>query len=408
MTLSSADRPDGPSPADRVPLAEVARTQLRRNPPPPQWLRGRVLLEAVDGDRCTIEFGKGVVRSWPGAVARPDTCVCATADVLADIVRGSRAGVEAFLRGDLRVAGNLALSLQLDALFDDGRRPDHFPRPWVRRVAGVRTAYMEVGPRDAPAVVAVHGLGATNASMLPTIWDLARDHRVIAPDLPGHGATSAPRASYNAAFFSRWLGELLDDLEVDQSIVMGNSLGGRISLEFGLDHPERVAGLVLLSPAVAFRKLRQFVPIVRLLRPELAVLPLPMSRGAATAGLRSLFARPGRLTSQSYEAASGEFVRVFRDPRHRMAFFAALRSIYLDDAFGERGFWNRLPELSPPALFIWGRRDRLVPVGFARHVDAAVPRSRTVILDDCGHVPQYEMPEQTNQLIRTFLADVGF
>ncbi|HLI24384.1 MAG TPA: alpha/beta fold hydrolase [Acidimicrobiales bacterium] len=407
MTLSSAE--DGPHPGGTgATLVEVVRAQLMRNPPPPAWLRGRVLLQADEGDACTLEFAKGVVRPLAGVTGHPDTRICARRHVLVDLVRGTCAGVDAFLRGQLGVQGNLALSLQLDVLFDDGRRPERYPRPWVRKAGRVRTAYMEAGPRHGPAVVAIHGLGATNASLLPTIWDLAADYRVIAPDLPGHGASSAPRAPYNAAFFSRWLNDLLDELGVDRAVVMGNSLGGRISLEYGLDHPERVAGLVLLAPAVAFRKLRQLVPLVRLLRPELAALPLPMSEGLALAGLRSIFSRPSRISGQSFEAAAGEFVRVFRDPRHRMAFFAALRSIYLDDAFGERGFWKRLPDLEPPALFVWGRRDRLVPVGFARHVTAAVPAARTVILDDCGHVPQYEMPQHTNALIRDFFAELAW
>ncbi|MDQ6838604.1 MAG: hypothetical protein M3137_09815 [Actinomycetota bacterium] len=51
-----------------------------------------------------------------------------------------------------------------------------------------------------------------------------------------------------------------------------------------------------------------------------------------------------------------------------MAFYSALRQIYLDDAFGRSGFWTWLPQMDTPALFIWGDRDRLVPAGFARHV----------------------------------------
>ena len=187
-------------------------------------------------------------------------------------------------------------------------------------------------------------------------------------------------------------------------MLLGNSLGGRVALEVALAAPERVAGLVLLSPAVAFRRLRQMVPVVRLLRPEAAVLPLPITRAMAQRAVRRMFSRPDRLTPQSYEAAAGEFVRVYRSRAHRIAFFAALRSIYLDDAFGTAGFWTRLPSLAPPALFIWGDRDRLVPSGFARHVVDALPQARSVVLPDCGHVPQFERPEQTHALVREFLA----
>jgi pimeloyl-ACP methyl ester carboxylesterase len=131
-----------------------------------------------------------------------------------------------------------------------------------------------------------------------------------------------------------------------------------------------------------------------------------MTRRMAETTLRAMFSRPERLTRQSYDAAAGEFVRVYRSRSHRIAFFAALRSIYLEDSFGERGFWRRLPELQAPALFVWGARDRLVPAGFARHTVEAVPHARSVVVPDCGHVPQFELPDRTHALVRAFLDDL--
>jgi pimeloyl-ACP methyl ester carboxylesterase len=104
-----------------------------------------------------------------------------------------------------------------------------------------------------------------------------------------------------------------------------------------------------------------------------------------------------------YEAAIDEFLRIFATPRGRMAFFSAARQIYLEEAYGEDGFWDRLPALSRPALFLWGDRDQLVPSGFARHVTEAVPGARSIVLEDCGHVPQFEHPELTHRLTREFL-----
>ncbi|HVF18892.1 MAG TPA: alpha/beta fold hydrolase [Mycobacteriales bacterium] len=366
-------------------------------------VRARVVLDAGD-DSCTIDVAGGRVTVRSGAPASSTTLIRGDRAVLLDVVSGRRSGVEAFLDRRIAVEGNLALCLQLDALFDPAHeRPARFPRSGMTRAAGVRTAYLEAGPDDGLPVVALHGLGATNASLLPTVWDLAADHRVLAPDLPGHGASAAPLARYDAAFFSRWLTSFLDDRGIDRAVLLGNSLGGRVALEVALDAPDRVAGLALLSPAVAFRRLRQFVPLVRLLRPEAAALPLPMTRGMAQRSLQRMFSRPDRLTPQSYEAAAGEFVRVYRSRAHRVAFFSAMRSIYLDDAFGTEGFWTRLPGLVPPALFVWGDRDRLVPAGFARHVVASVPHATSVVLPDCGHVPQFERPEQTHALVREFL-----
>jgi pimeloyl-ACP methyl ester carboxylesterase len=80
-----------------------------------------------------------------------------------------------------------------------------------------------------------------------------------------------------------------------------------------------------------------------------------------------------------------------------------MRQIYLEEAFGARGFWERLPGLRPPALFVWGDRDRLVPHAFARHVVRALPNCESVVLRDCGHVPQFELPRETHRLVRSFL-----
>lgn len=88
----------------------------------------------------------------------------------------------------------------------------------------------------------------------------------------------------------------MEQLGIDSAVVLGNSLGGRIALEMTLRRPERVRALLLLAPALTFRRIRQFVPLVRIMRPEVAALPLPISQAAAVAGIRCLFARPERLS----------------------------------------------------------------------------------------------------------------
>jgi pimeloyl-ACP methyl ester carboxylesterase len=410
--MPSPEPADGPSGGSgRIPDLEGIITALRRQlRPEPYRVLGRldadVVFDAGDDGACTLVVRAGRVEVRPGRSRTATTTVRGDVGALDQIARGALSGVGAFLDDQIRVSGNLALALELDGIFDLPDRPDRFPRAELAEAAGVRTRYLDAGPPDAPVVVALHGLGATNASMLPTVWDLATDYRVLAPDLPGHGASSAPKVAYDAAFFARWLTALLDEAGVDRAVVIGNSLGGRISLEIALRAPDRVRGLVLLAPAVAFRRLRQLVPAVRLLRPELARLPLPMTAAMADAGLRTMFAHPERLSHAASRAASEEFVRVFRRRDHRVAFFSALRQIYLDDPFGADGFWRRLPSLEAPSLFVWGRRDRLVPAAFARHVATALPAARTVVLEDCGHVPQFEMAEETAKLIRTFLGEL--
>jgi pimeloyl-ACP methyl ester carboxylesterase/putative sterol carrier protein len=367
----------------------------------PSDVNAVLALDLEDADGWTARVTEGRIEVEPGLPDKPDVRVTTRRDTLAEVVSGQRSGVEAFLAGDLVVRGNLALALRFDSLFNPDAVPTRWPRFGTLRARGVRTAYLEAG--EGPPVVLLHGLGATNASMLPTLWDLARDHRVIAPDLPGFGDSGKPVRAYHAQFYARWLSAFLGQLGVDRAHLVGNSMGGRVALEMGLEHPDRVDRMVLLMPSPAFIRGREWVRVVRFLRPELALIPVRLTHRQVVLGIRSMFGRPARLPAAWYDAAADEFLRVFRSPTGRVAFFSAARQIYLEEPHGERGFWDRLPAMERPALFLWGERDRLVPARFARHVERALPDATSVVLEDCGHVPQYELPDRTHRMIREFL-----
>ena len=78
--------------------------------------------------------------------------------------------------------------------------------------------------------------------------------------------------------------------------------------------------------------------------------------------------------------------------------------MYLERPFGRGGFYPRLAELRPPALFVWGSHDRVIPAAFARQVARWLPAAEQIVIDACGHAPQVERPQQTNGLLRRFFA----
>ncbi|GAC1332170.1 MAG: hypothetical protein NVSMB17_10980 [Candidatus Dormibacteria bacterium] len=360
----------------------------------------RVALRMDGEDSWCVEIEDGRVGLFgPSA----NTRIIGRPEVLEAVIKGTSSGVEAFLRGDIKVRGNIAMALQVEGLFAVKRRPKRFPRPAVVRAHGVDTFYLEAGSGRS-TVVLLHGLGATNASMLPTLWDLARDHRVLAPDLPGFGESGKPLRSYDFPFFAAWLQDYLDQMGVRRAVLVGNSLGGRIALEAGMTMPERIERMVLLCPSPAFLRGRIAVPLVKALRPEMAMVPMLLGHAQVTQVARSVFSKPGRLTNGWYDAFADVLMRVFRSPRGRVAFFSAARQVYLEPARGELGFWDRLPSMPVPALFVWGSHDWLVPARFEHHVREALPAAQSVVFQDCGHVPQYEFPERTNALIRGFIA----
>jgi len=256
---------------------------------------------------------------------------------------------------------------------------------------------MEAG--EGPPVLALHGLGATKASFLPTLAALAGSHRTIAIDLPGFGDSDKPlRAAYDPAFFARSGVALLDALGIDRADVVGNSMGGRAALEMGLSAPDRVGRLVLLTPSLAWLRSRPWAAPLRLVAPQLGLIQ-PAPRAIVEGLVRRLVPARG---SEWTAAGVDEFLRSYLSPSGRAAFYAAARNIYLEAPRGENGFWTRLGGLEAESLFVWGSRDEIVPVGFARHVHDVLPQARHLVLD-CGHVPQLELPEETHRATLSFL-----
>ena len=185
---------------------------------------------------------------------------------------------------------------------------------------------------------------------------------------------------------------------IEKASFAGNSMGGRIAIELGIRHPERVEKLVLLAPALAWLKERPWRWLLQMPLPRLGYLQ-PSPRWAVEPIVRKLV--PGG--EQGWTAAGiDEFLRAYLTPAGRYAFYECARNIYMDEPYGEEGFWTRLKKLEPESMFVWGDQDNLVPMSFMRHVERALPRSRHLELD-CGHVPQMERPEQVHREMNEFL-----
>jgi len=330
---------------------------------------------------------------------RADAVLKADAVVWRMIARDVRGGMAAFRAGRLAIRRNLHLGVGFLAATGH-EEPARLRFKSVRtRLGAVST--LEAG--DGPPVLMLHGLGATKAEFLPTVVHLARDHRVIAMDLPGFGDTDKPfPAPYDPPFFASWAESLLDELEIDRAHVLGHSMGGRVALEFGLRNPDRTQGLILMTPSMAWLGSRRWANYLRLVRPELAILQ-PAPRQIVEEVVRRVV--PGAADEWT-RAGIDEFLRAYLTPRGRVAFYAAARNIYLEEPHGPDGFWSRLEELQCEALFVWGRRDTVVPIGFRRHVERVLPHARHDVVD-CGHVPQLEAPAQTHAAIARFLRRPG-
>ena len=362
--------------------------------------RPLVRIRVEDGGRHDVVIEDGAARV-ERARGNADAVLSADAETWREIAEDVRSGMAAFREGRLRIRHDLHLGVGFLAA-------TALPQgDWRLRIRGIKTAAGTLSTIEAGAgapVVLLHGLGATKASFLPTLEALAPSYQAVAVDLPGFGDSHKPLfQAYNAPFFARAMTALLDALELETAHVVGNSMGGRVALELGLSHPERVGRLVLLAPSMSWLKPRPWAPYLRLIPTQLGILQ-PAPRPLVEMIVKQVI--PG--SDREWTAAGiDEFMRSYLTPLGRAAFYAAARNIYLEEPRGPDGLWTRLGSLEADALFVWGRHDSLVPIGFARHVRRELPAARHLELD-CGHVPQLERPRQTHDAMARFLASGRF
>ncbi len=349
--------------------------------------------------RCTSH----AARVRKGATRRqPDVTLTTDAETWLRLRQGDLSGIEAFQQRLLDVRGNLDFAIAFEGMFRlPGGRP---PLLQVRDVPVGRHRISTLTMGSGSDVLLLHGLGGTRASFFETAAELSRHYRVHAPDLPGFGSSCKPAlGSYNARWYAEIMIGLLDELGIGEAHLAGNSMGGRIAIEMGLQAPGRITSLGLLCPAVAWVK-RALHPIVRLLRPEFGLVPHGIRRSLVASQFWSIFYNRDVIDPAVGDLMVDEFRRIYQSAGARYAFLASARNIYLEAPFGRGGFYPRLAQLEPPALFIWGSHDRLIPPAFGRHVSRWLPQAHQVTLPSCGHVPQVECPEETNRTLLEFFA----
>ncbi|MBI3932675.1 MAG: alpha/beta fold hydrolase [Acidobacteria bacterium] len=269
--------------------------------------------------------------------------------------------------------------------------------PRHESVAGLRVRYVRKGA--GPAVVLLHGFGASLYTWKDLIPALAPRHDVVALDFPGFGGSQAP-PDLAWDLYPRVVLGLMDRLGVPRAALVGHSMGGAVAVMTAAQQPERVERLVLLDSAGFNLRAADRPFLIRLAgsAPAAALVQrFPVRRLLVRTGLRQVFHDDSRVTPERVEE--------YLAPLARPEALPAIRSLVASgsEAMAER-FVGLLGRLHVSTLVVWGREDTWAPVAHASRFGEAIPGSRTVILDGCGHMPQEERPEDTARLLSGFLA----
>ncbi|HEY9311688.1 alpha/beta fold hydrolase [Williamsia sp.] len=265
---------------------------------------------------------------------------------------------------------------------------------------GERIAYVDEGAGD--VLLLIHGMAGSSATWRAVVPSLARTHRVIAPDLPGHGESGKPRGDYSLGSFAATLRDLLRELDIGKVTVIGQSLGGGVAMQFTYQHPEYCERLVLigsggLGPDVNWMLRLLAAPGAELVLPIIAPKPVLAAGNKVRSWLNSAGIQAPRAdeTWRSYSSLN--------DREARQAFLRTLRSV-VDHRGQAVSAMNRLYLNSEmPTLLIWGEADKIIPVahGYAAH--EAIPSSRLEVLAGVGHYPHAEAPAKVVDILTDFL-----
>ncbi len=268
-------------------------------------------------------------------------------------------------------------------------------------VGGRRANVIELG--SGPPVVFIHGLSGSWQNWLEQLPVFAREHRVVAFDLPGFGGSAMPGEQISISGYGRWVDTLLDRLGVQSAAVVGNSMGGFIGAELAIRYPERVERLVLISAAglsIEHMRNEHVLAALRTLENRLAAYTgwLGSRSDALTNRPRTrrlIFA----IVAHRPELLPGPLVAEQVRGSGKPGFVPAL------DALTNYPIRDRLGEIACPALIVWGANDRLIPARDADEFERLIPNARKVVWPETGHVAMLERPEAFNRLLAAFLAE---
>ena len=267
---------------------------------------------------------------------------------------------------------------------------------------GHRAVYRVAG--EGPNLVLIHGMVNSSRHWQAVAERLADSHRVIAPDLIGHGDSATPRGDYSLGAHAASIRDLLTTIGVERATIVGHSLGGGVAMQFFYQFPQRTERLGLISsgglghdvsPLLRGAALPGSASLLRLATSPRLVGSL------ATAGARL---RKRGVATGVYLQAVARALGPLQESGSRRAFLQTLRAVI--DVHGQKvSAVDRLYLLGEmPTLIAWGERDRTIPIAHGLQASAAIPNCRFETLPKAAHFPNLEDPEGLATILRDWLA----
>ncbi|MDX5347886.1 MAG: alpha/beta hydrolase [Hymenobacteraceae bacterium] len=248
------------------------------------------------------------------------------------------------------------------------------PYQYLDLPGNLRLAYLDVGPRQAPVLLFLHGMGDHGLIWKPQLAALQQHYRCIAVDLPGHGQTQCSTFNCRMFDFAAALTQFIQVLKLPPLTLIGHSMGGQIAVVLALGYAAQIEKLVLIAPA----GFEQFT------ESEKRMLQFGASLHNSWGGTESSALPQKEIIQKSMKGMLDEPV------------------------------FEHLPQLRQPTLIIFGDHDPFIPNRYLHHQTTAavaqagaaqIPNAELHLLKNCGHYPQLDYPQQVNTLLQFFLGE---
>ena len=253
-------------------------------------------------------------------------------------------------------------------------------------------------------VLFIHGILGSQQQWAHLVDVMDDDHRMILPDLFGHGESAKPFGDYSLSAHAAAMRDLLDHLGIERVTLVGHSLGGGIAMQFFYLFPERVDRLVLVSSGGMGREVNLLLrsatlPGAAQVLAVLASAPVLSPVEALGRAAWKVGWRPGADLGAVWEG-----FRSLGDRESRRAFLATTRAV-IDFGGQTISAHDHLDGALPiPTLIVWGSKDRMIPVSHAITVERALPDCRVEVFEGAGHFPHLEDPDRFARVVREFIA----
>lgn len=264
---------------------------------------------------------------------------------------------------------------------------------------GQQVRCLAAGEGD-PTLLLLHGgiIDAAHITWGEHIGPLAEHATVLAPDLPGYGASPVPDGEWAVPHHVDTVAAMLDELDVEDAVLAGVSMGGGVAVGVGLEAPERVDRLVAFDPfalggGLPNGWLSWLLATVQVTN-HLAIALMRRSRGFVESSVNGLCYEGNEVSQVTVD-------RVFQEVQrpNAGAAFRKLRDYEVTREGYRTDYSPRLGELTVPARFVHGREDGVIPVSVSERAHERVPDSELFVLDECGHIPPLELPERSRELL---------